>query len=71
MKAGAKRVTDIEELDRQMAVVEGAAGVKARYEERQGHVKARKGVVSRLLLFFVLFRVVFSKVCQASCWWSG
>ena len=40
MKAGSKRVTDIDELDRQMAVVERAAGIKARYEEMQGHVKA-------------------------------
>lgn len=43
MKAGAasKRFTDIDELDRQMAAIEKAAGVKARYEELQGHIKAR------------------------------
>lgn len=47
MKAGAKRITDIEELDRQMAVVERAAGVKARYDEMQGHVKASRCLVNR------------------------
>lgn len=36
---GSKRFTDIDELDRQMAAVEKAAGIKARYEELQGHVK--------------------------------
>lgn len=42
MKATKKRLTDISELDRQMAIVEKAAGIKARYEEMQGHVKARR-----------------------------
>lgn len=42
MKAGggSKRFMDIDELDRQMEAVERAAGIKARYEELQGHVKA-------------------------------
>ncbi|CAM9643679.1 unnamed protein product, partial [Laminaria digitata] len=62
MKAGAKRVTDIEELDRQMAVVERAAGVKARYEEMQGHVKASK---RRLL-------AAGEKSCRPQGrWWRG
>ena len=39
---GSKRFTDIDELDRQMAAVEKAAGIKARYEELQGHVKVSK-----------------------------
>lgn len=39
MKAGASRFTNIDDLDREMAAVEKAAGIKARYEEMQDHVK--------------------------------
>ncbi|CAN0293529.1 unnamed protein product, partial [Ascophyllum nodosum] len=37
--AGEKRFANIDELDRQMAAVEKAAGIKARFEEIQGHLK--------------------------------
>ena len=46
MKAGGAAsglFTDIDELDRQMSAIEKAAGIKARYEELQGHIKARVG----------------------------
>ncbi|CBJ31027.1 Heat shock protein 40 like protein/ DnaJ domain containing protein [Ectocarpus siliculosus] len=44
MKAGggSRRFTDIDELDRQMSAIEKAAGIKARYDELQGHVKASR-----------------------------
>eukprot|EP00752_Nemacystus_decipiens_P007963 g7116.t1 len=49
MKAGgSKRFTDIDELDRQMAAVERAAGIKARYDELQGHVKRANARLGRL-----------------------
>lgn len=38
-RAGSRGTMNIEELDRQMAVVQRAAGIKARSEEMQGHVK--------------------------------
>lgn len=36
---GMKRVADITELERQMAAVEREAGITARFEEIQGHIK--------------------------------
>ncbi|CAM9257261.1 unnamed protein product [Ectocarpus sp. 6 AP-2014] len=45
MKAGggSKRFTDIDELDRQMSAIEKAAGIKARYDELQGHSQSSLG----------------------------
>lgn len=39
---GMKRVADIAELDRQMAAVEREAGITARFEEIQGHIKVTR-----------------------------
>ena len=48
--AGEKRFANIDELDRQMAAVEKAAGIKARFEEIQGHLKVTGQLSSRQLL---------------------